>query len=288
MHRLGHTVTRAGRAFVRAGNLLMAEPVASTREARSKVQRKSLLHSCSDVYSQRGDDGIIREIFRRLEIDRGFFIEFGGWDGVHLSNTRLLFEEGWSGMFIEGDAARAKILRERYAACPDIIAIQGFVYAESGGGARNSLDDYCDQHNVSEIDFLSIDIDGLDLNIFESLGRRPKVVAIEGGFSWHPQMKARVPDAVAAKNLQQPLAVALELVRAKGYEPVCFNQNLYAVRNEFAAPFSGYAKDAESLWLDAYFAQSESFRRSLASLRRNNSLIRECEAPYRSGFTIEL
>lgn len=65
------------------------------------MQPNSLLTFKSDIYSQRGDDGIIREVFRRLNVPKGFFIEFGGWDGIYFSNARLLFEESWSGMFIE-------------------------------------------------------------------------------------------------------------------------------------------------------------------------------------------
>lgn len=286
-HRIGHTFKRAGWALVRTGAAIKSEPPASSREARAKVQRHSLLHYAADVYSQRGDDGIIREIFRRLEIDHGFFIEFGAWDGIHLSNTRLLFESGWGGMLIEGDATRAKQLVECYADYPDVLCVHGWVHPVSGPG-RKSLDDFCDEHNVQEIDFLSIDIDGLDLNIFENLRRRPKVVTIEGGFSWHPQMKTRVPDEVAAKNLQQPLDVAIQAVKAKGYAPVCFNQNLYAVKADLAAPFSGFKDDTESLWLDAYYAQSQTFRDTVENIRKNNPLIRQQEAPYESQFTIAL
>jgi methyltransferase FkbM-like protein len=252
----------------------------------AKVQRGSLLHHAADVYSQRGDDGIIREIFRRLDLDRGSFVEFGAWDGLHHSNTRLLFEKGWSGMFIEGDPAKARHLKERYAASPDVICIEGFVHPVSGPD-RKSLDDYCDDNGIDGIDFLSIDIDGLDLNVFENLRRRPKAVAIEGGFSWHPQMNVRVPDAVAARNLQQPLAIVVEAVRAKEYEPVCFNQNLYAVESGFAECFDGVKHDAESLWLDGYYIQSEAFRLNLSSFRRNHPLIREYETPYESGFTVD-
>jgi len=285
--RIGHTISRAGRLLIRIGNATKNEPVASSREARAKVQRRSLLHYAADVYSQRGDDGIIREILRRLDINRGYFIEFGASDGLLHSNTRLLFEDGWSGMFIEGDDKRARKMIKRYARFPDIVCIRDFVYAASGPG-RKTLDDFCDEHQVAEIDFLSIDIDGLDLNIFESLRRRPKVLAMEGGFSWHPQMKVRVPDEVAAKNLQQPLAVAIAAFQAKGYEPICFNTNLYAVEKSFAGQFRDFSKDAESLWLDAYYAQSEAFRSLVNNFRANNRLVREYEAPHRSGFTINV
>ena len=251
------------------------------------MQPGSLLDYSSDVYSQRGDDGIIQEVFRRLNVERGFFVEFGAWDGLHHSNARLLFERGWSGMFIEADNVKAKHLAERYAASLDVICLHGMVQPEAGDGCK-TLDDYCDERGIEQIDFLSIDIDGLDLNIFEGLRRRPNLIAIEGGFSWHPQMNIRVPDEVASRNLQQPLRVAVEAVRAKNYEPVCFNQNLYAVEASDAHLFAGIRHDAESLWLDAYYAQSEGFRSWLSGFRRGNPLIQRYEAPYKAEFTVDV
>lgn len=40
-----------------------------------------------NIYSQYGDDGIIAKIIEVLEIGQGWFVEFGAWDGAHLSNT---------------------------------------------------------------------------------------------------------------------------------------------------------------------------------------------------------
>ena len=46
----------------------------------------------TNVHSQNGEDGVIAEILDRLpELDR-WCVEFGAWDGVHLSNTRHLIE----------------------------------------------------------------------------------------------------------------------------------------------------------------------------------------------------
>jgi hypothetical protein len=59
---------------------------------RKCIQAESLLHYCGNVHSQRGDDGIAAEIFKRLQISKGFFVEFGAWDGIFLANCRALFE----------------------------------------------------------------------------------------------------------------------------------------------------------------------------------------------------
>jgi hypothetical protein len=252
----------------------------SSREARRRVQRNSLLHYGANIYSQRGDDGIIQEIFRRLKVGLGYFCELGAWDGLHLSNARLLFEQGWSGLFIEGDRERFPALQSRYERCSDIKCLNCFVSAD-GRGRSKTLDQLCADEKISVIDFLSIDVDGLDLNIFESIQLRPMVVAIEGGFAWHPEMRERVPDDVAAADLQQPLHVAICAAKAKGYEPVCFNQNLYVVQRELASAFGDIIPDPAQLWLDAYYFMSEQFREYLKTFRKSNRLIIDHEGGVR-------
>ena len=56
-----------------------------------------------DIHSQNGEDGIIEELLKRLEIKDGWVCEFGAWDGVYLSNTFALVEKGFKGVYIEGD-----------------------------------------------------------------------------------------------------------------------------------------------------------------------------------------
>jgi hypothetical protein len=249
----------------------------STREARQRVQPGSLLHYSANIYSQRGDDGIIREIFRRLGIRAGYFIEFGAWDGILHSNARLLFEYGWRGLFIEADPSRFRMLVARYGVSPDVTCVNCTVTSDDKAREGKTLDMICAELGIQSAEFLSIDIDGLDLNIFESTNLRPAVVAIEGGFSWHPKMSCRVPDSIASQNLQQPLAVAIDSVRRKDYTPVCFNQNLYAVHSEYAQYFNDIVQDPATLWYDAYYFQTNQFRDRLRRFRQASDLIREQE-----------
>ena len=57
-------------------------------------------------HSQNNEDEFILDIYNKKKIESGFFFEFGAWDGIHLSNCRLLFENGWSGCFVEIDERR--------------------------------------------------------------------------------------------------------------------------------------------------------------------------------------
>ena len=50
--------------------------------------------------------------------------------------------------------------------------------------------------NPAQIDFLSIDIDGCDLEVFEEIGIKPKVILLEGGINFSPKFKGRVSPAI--------------------------------------------------------------------------------------------
>jgi len=245
---------------------------------RHRMQVNSLLHFSSNIWSQRGDDGIIRRIFQLLGVEKGFFIEFGAWDGIYLSNCRALAQRCWSGCFIEGDPAKARILRQNYLGMSDIYCLNQTVLATPGPHGKTIDEIACASFPNQKTDFMNIDVDGLDYRVFEEMHLRPTVVCVEGGFCWHPRFTQRVPEEVAARNMQQPVAVMIEIARKKSYTPICFNQNMYFVVDEQAGPFAGIQKDAVSLWRDAWFNESQAFR---DSLRRNRmgAEIRSREGP---------
>jgi hypothetical protein len=204
-------------------------------------------------------------------------VEFGAWDGIYLSNCRYLFEKGWRGVFIEADVCKYRELENNYKTANRVICINEFVSSQISSKRGLKFDDIADLYfPTEEIDFLSIDVDGLDYNIFQSIERKPKVVCIEGGFAWHPDFHERVPDFIAKRNLQQPLAVMIELGRSKGYIPVCFNQNTIFVLIEYAHFFCNIQNDAVSLWRDAWNHENDDFRKNLLRFRKN-SLIRSLE-----------
>src|ERR1700719_4233707 len=53
------------------------------------------------VFSQFGEDGAIREIFRRVGETNRFFIEVGVGDGLE-NNSAYLLAKGWRGIWVEG------------------------------------------------------------------------------------------------------------------------------------------------------------------------------------------
>lgn len=126
-----------------------------------------------NIHSQGGEDGIIERIFATLGLERGTAVEFGAWDGVHLSNTAHLREQGWRAVLIEGDAAKIPHLRRLADERTRVVA--AMVVPEGSA----SLDAILDAQGVAHVDFLSIDIDGDDIHILSCLKRRPRVICIE-------------------------------------------------------------------------------------------------------------
>lgn len=132
----------------------------------------------TNVTSQHGEDGIIKEIFNQIGTTSRLCIEFGAWDGRHLSNTWSLWADSqWAAILIEGDRERYKILTKRTENFSNVETINAYVSPEGA----DSLDNILKKKKIDkDIDLLSIDIDGDDFHIFESLSEHlPRCVVVE-------------------------------------------------------------------------------------------------------------
>lgn len=132
-------------------------------------------------YSQCGEDGAVTFLLSRLgariKLSR-FFVEFGAWDGIHLSNTYALANlHGFSGLYIEGDLDRFKQLQGNFAHAQNIVCVNKYIEIDGPNSLQNMFDD----HKVpDDFDILSIDIDGNDYQVWQSLiNHKPKIVVIE-------------------------------------------------------------------------------------------------------------
>lgn len=194
-----------------------------------------LLQYARDVHSQRGEDGILEEVFKHIPGGERWCVEFGAWDGVHLSNTRYLMEQGWHGVFIEADPERFKDLERTYADNP--LAHCMCTYVNFTG--PDTLDNLLARTPIpQDFDLLSIDIDGNDYHMWESVQRyNPKVVIIE----FNPAIPADVefiqPKDMGVNQGNSILSLVL-LGKQKGYELVCTTLlNAIFVKREFFNTF---------------------------------------------------
>lgn len=128
-----------------------------------------------NIYSQNGEDGIIQEIFKRIETSNKYFVEFG----VHgvKNNTTLLLLNGWNGLWIEGSNEGFDIVNqifENSVRNNDLKILKGFITAENIESLFNSA------KVPADFDYLSIDIDGNDYWVWKAIENfRPRVVQIE-------------------------------------------------------------------------------------------------------------
>ena len=126
-------------------------------------------------YSQCNEDLILLDFLKKTNLDRGFFFEFGAWDGIYLSNCRLLYENGLKGSYVEADKKRFEILKKNYGNDEKMKLINEFI-----NNTNNTLDNIVKKHDIKKIDLISIDIDGHDLSVWKTLNKiKPKFVIIE-------------------------------------------------------------------------------------------------------------
>lgn len=174
-----------------------------------------------DVHSQFGEDGIIAEILRRLGMDeaglgrRLWCVEFGAWDGKHLSNTRHLIEQRDArAVLIEGCPKRYEELVENTRGFDGVVPIQRMIEWKG----ENSLFRILQGTELPErFDVLSIDVDGHDWFIWSSLrSYRATVVTVE----YNPTMPYDLPVVPPYDPKQRwgcSLAALVALGREKGY-----------------------------------------------------------------------
>jgi hypothetical protein len=133
------------------------------------------------VYSQNDEDGIIREIFKRIGTTSETFVEFGV-NGLE-SNTTYLLMQGWKGYWIEGNPAFVSRIKR---ACKRAVD-RGQLFVEQAFITKDNINVLIGKHFTGEIDLLSIDIDGNDYYVWKNIHCiNPRVVVVEYNAKFPP------------------------------------------------------------------------------------------------------
>ena len=132
------------------------------------------------VHSQNGEDGVIRAIFDAIGETNGVFVEFGYH--AHENNSLCLIKERkFKGLFIDG---ATPVPRD---------PLPGVNY-EHAMITKSNINPLIGKHYTGPIDFLSIDVDGVDLHLADALHVvSPRVVCIEFCASIGPLLSVTVP-----------------------------------------------------------------------------------------------
>lgn len=167
------------------------------------------------TYSQSGEDILISFIFDTLQIKTRRYLDIGTNDPIHLNNTYLFYSQGYSGICVEPDPnlfsqikklrSRDKIIQagigDRKKKLPfflmDPHTLNTFSEKEAAtyqkyypwSSVREVADiklipinDVLKKYFKDGIDFLSIDTEGLDQEIIESINfkkYRPLTICVE-------------------------------------------------------------------------------------------------------------
>lgn len=165
----------------------------------ASLQEKERLEAMADVprFSQHGED---QWIIQNLDLPvKGTFCEVGAYDGIVGSNTLAFERMGWTGVCCEAVSEMADQCRDNR----ECVVFSGVVGNQTGevtfnmnqgdaglsGIGRPGVPIKCHATPLSKIladagirnlNLLSIDTEGTELDVWESLGKvRPKVVIME-------------------------------------------------------------------------------------------------------------
>lgn len=144
-------------------------------------------------YSQHDEQEFILDFFKDKQ--EGFFLDIGAGDGWNDSNTRALWDKGWSGMLIEPNYRAFRQLMEVYGSGERAILLNAAInvvngpvifweHPETGWSCLDpkyygAPDEYhprtvqglrLDALNIThKVDFISIDVEGLEGDILGTL-----------------------------------------------------------------------------------------------------------------------
>lgn len=212
---------------------------------------KQLLKHRRSYFSQSGEDGVLSYIISRLPEKTGWCVEFGAWNGRYLSNTyHLVSQMGYKSVLIEGDADRAKELVGTMRPFHGCHCINTFVQPEG----PDCLDQILARTPIpNNFDLLSIDIDGDDYHVWQSLHHYlPAVVVIEINIRDKPHAERIHPQGAPPVWGQAGTSIRLmtNLARRKGYALLAnVGCNVIFVRSAFLPLFHDRELQAEEVFL---------------------------------------
>ena len=185
--------------------------------------------------SQFGEDGIIRECLKRMDLLKiGTCIEVGASDGRDCSNTLELRDlHGWNRILIEGDPVLCK-RHEKHEWDTTICA-----YIEEKG--PKSLDKLV----PTGCDFLSLDIDGNEYEVLRHLSMRPALIVSEFNqtIPWHMDVKS--------PQFGPSLKALFRLMRDKEYRLVTTTHcNAFFIEHEYLDAFTDVEFDPSKDGID--------------------------------------
>lgn len=185
--------------------------------------------------SQVGEDGIIEEILKRLNITSGDVLDIGASDGKWNSNTFTLLQRGFNVYAIEKSKSADKmfVLKETYN---NLYPIKIGLTKEKE--SDNHINKVLDMLKVpKDLVFMSLDIDSIDPWVLQDIDRKPIFFCCEIEPRYYP-LDMIWHNPIGNKDTNPPQNLTgfgpmYKIAKEKGYTLICTTiQNLFFLRND--------------------------------------------------------
>ena len=194
------------------------------------------------VTSQNNEDGIINHIFDQLKIDKLNIIEIG-FD-YYQNNSLGILKKCNKALFVDGDNKKVIILKN----------VLKLFYPKTKITVQNALVDIDNINQIKEqnfndqeeIDFLSIDVDGIDYYLLKEINFKPKLICIEYNFWFgkdlccaEPYEKNYTLDSLS-DYVGASLKAITKLANSKGYHLIAIDSaciNAFFIRDDLKHNF---------------------------------------------------
>jgi hypothetical protein len=230
------------------------------------------------VFSQRGEDGIIQYLINNIDIPNKVFVEFGV-ENYTESNTRfLLINNNWAGLVIDGSKEHVQYIKSSFIYWKyDLTAYNSFI-------TKDNINELIGSYtSCKDIGLLSVDIDGNDYWVWEAIDViNPRIVICEYNsiFGADKQVSVIYNDRFTRRSAHfsdlyfgASLAAFVALGEKKGYDFIgvaSTGVNAFFVRKDLSGPFK--KTDAASGFRQSPNRDSRDERGNLSFIRHNERL----------------
>jgi len=134
------------------------------------------------IKSQNGEHIFVEKIFQKIGVNNKTFVEIGAWPKEN-NSCSLALQYGFDGLFIDPCFNNSSNIYDNQK----IKFLNDFV-------TKDNINQLIGSRFEGEIDFLSIDVDGVDLHLLDSVSViQPRVICIEYNASLGPDISLTVP-----------------------------------------------------------------------------------------------
>lgn len=169
-----------------------------------------------------------------------YFLDIGASDGISNSNTYDLAKNKWSGLSIEGNNIKFKVLN-RTLRLSNVKSVNEFVFSSNIFNILRASG--CQK----EFDFLSLDIDSFEYSVLNQIliDFKPRLICVEINERFPPPIIFHIKEGVDASLIKDAfygfsIQAAYNVFKTHGYKVVGLHYN-----NVYAVPNSSYIPEVD-------------------------------------------